>query len=272
MQKASYQYLISENSTSPTPGWSFCSYHLYVGSLLTVPVLSRYSLPQPASSKVPGVRAGFLAPWLLAALLPLTPRLEEPKIKAKKGHLKKCLTLLRTVIVQEGSYRLPPELSFTSLQWKGKSNPTCNESNSCCLLLALLLGNWKAEEITHPEMEMPVRNHQATEPARTPTHRPGMFHLKLSVILALASSDTLMLFDGKLFSLLWCRRSSGNSNSLTLCGVLNGSQSNDNTGNRPVTMLANREQTYRTICWTRNSKHITAVKLSHKSLTWGLSV
>lgn len=166
----------------------------------------------------------------------------------------------------------PPELSFTSLERKGKSNPPCNESNSCCLLLALLLGNWKAEEITHPEMEMPVGNHQATEPVRTPTHRPGIFHLKPSVILVLASSDTLKLFDGKLLGLLWRKWSSGNFNSLTLCGVLNVSQSNDNTGNTLVIMLANSEQTYRTICWTVNSKHITAVKPSHKSLTWGSSV
>lgn len=112
------------------------------------------------------------------------------------------------------------------------------------MLLALLLGNWKAEEITHPKMEMPVRSHQATEPGRTPTHRPGMFHLKPSVILVLASSDTLKLFDGKLLSLRWHKRSSGNFNSLTLCGVLNVRQSIDNTRKRLVIMLANGEQTY----------------------------
>lgn len=220
-----------------------------------------------------GLAAGFLGPWLLTALLfPLTPRLEQPKIKTKQAHLRKDSTSLRTIRVQEGSYGLPPEFSFTPLQWKENSNPACNESNSSCLLLALLLGNWKAEEIIHPEMETPVRNHQATEPARTLTHRPGMFHLKPSVILVLASSDTLKLFDGKLLSLLWRKWSSGNFNSLTLCGVLNVRQSNDNTGKRLVIMPANSEQTYQTICCTRNSKHITAVKLSHKSLTWGLSV
>lgn len=71
-----------------------------------------------------------------------------------------------------------------------------------------------------------------------------MYHLKPSVILVLASSDTLKLFDGKLLSLLQRKRSSGNFNSLTLCGVLNVSQSNDNTIKRLVIVLANGEQTY----------------------------
>ena len=244
VQKASYQYLMSENSTSPTHSWSFCSYHLCVDSLTIILVVSRYTLPQPASSKVPGVSSWFSSPLVTCS----TSFSSYSKARTAQNKNQKGPASLRTIKVQEGSYRLPPKLSFTSLQRRGKSNSACNESNSCCLLLALLLGNWKAEETTDPEMEMPVRNHQATEPARTPTHRPGMFHLKPSVILVLASSDTLKLFDGKLLSLLWRKRSSGNFNSLTLCGVLNVSQSNDNTGKTLVIMLANGEQTYRTTC------------------------
>lgn len=101
----------------------------------------------------------------------------------------------RTVKVHERSYGLPPELSFTPLQQKRKSNPACKESSSCCLMLALLLDGWEAEEITHPGMELPVRNHQTAE--RPPTHRPGMFQWKPSVTPVPASSDTLQLFDGK---------------------------------------------------------------------------
>lgn len=90
-----------------------------------------------------------------------------------------------------------PELSFTSLQQKGKSNPACNESSSCCLMLALLLEGWEAEKITQPGMETPVRNHPTAEPERPPTHRAGMSQWKPSVTPVLASSDTLQLFDGK---------------------------------------------------------------------------
>lgn len=64
-------------------------------------------------------------------------------------------------------------------------------------MLALLPGGWEAEKITHPEMEMPVRNHPTAEPERPPTHRPGMFQGKPSVTPVPASSDTLQLFDGK---------------------------------------------------------------------------
>lgn len=100
-------------------------------------VLSHCTFPQPGSSKVPGGRS-----WVFSPLLTCSTSFSSYfKARTAQNKSQKEANISKRNCAQ-----------FHITIVKGKSNAACNESNSCCLLLSLLLGNGKAAENTQLKM------------------------------------------------------------------------------------------------------------------------
>lgn len=143
MQKASYQYLNSENSTSSTHRWSFCSYHFYVGSLPTIPVLSHYTLRQSASHKIPGVSSWFYSPLVTCSIsFSSYSEARTTQNKNQKGPLKKRSNRIKNCKSTEGKLQASTWALSHHYSKRGRVIQSAMEAIAavCCWLCCSVIG------------------------------------------------------------------------------------------------------------------------------------